>query len=115
MKQVDGPTERTVCLCGQSSDTSEFQVVPGTVGKINVTISAEALKDGSGICEPDAVMSEEAKGVKDVIIKKLLVEPEGIEMLVEPEGIEMESNYGRFVCLDPNGAANELRFEDPVC
>ena len=106
MKQGDGPTERTVCLCGQSSDTSEFQVVPGTVGKINVTISAEALKDGSGICEPDAVMSEEAKGVKDVVIKKLLV---------EPEGIEMESNYGRFVCLDPNGAANELRFEDQVC
>ena len=50
-------------------------------------------------------MSEDAKGVKDTIIK---------ELIVEPEGIERESNYGRFVCLDPNGDPSELRFEDQV-
>ena len=94
-----------MCLCAQNSETTSFTVIPGTIGHINVTVSAEVLKEGAGVCGPNDVLSEEAKGVKDILIKKLLV---------EPEGIEMESNYGQFVCLDPNGAPAEVKFEDQV-
>ncbi|XP_026545497.1 alpha-2-macroglobulin-like [Notechis scutatus] len=69
--------EESYCICANGRRTVSWMVTPKSLGKVNFTASAEALSSdqlcGNEIVEVPTIQQ------KDVVIKTLLVEPEGIE------------------------------------
>uniref|UniRef100_A0A8C0XNF0 Alpha-2-macroglobulin n=1 Tax=Castor canadensis TaxID=51338 RepID=A0A8C0XNF0_CASCN len=60
------------CICGNGRHTLSWAVTPKTLGNVNFTVSAEALKSQEPCGTEVAVVPEHGK--KDTIIKPLLVE-----------------------------------------
>ncbi|XP_058025715.1 alpha-1-macroglobulin-like isoform X2 [Ahaetulla prasina] len=74
------PTEKeedSYCICANGRKTVSWMMTPKILGEINLTASAEAVTSnqhcGNEVVEVPTI------GNKDVVIKSLLVEPEGIE------------------------------------
>ncbi|KAM3844763.1 alpha-2-macroglobulin-like isoform 1-T3 [Vipera latastei] len=65
------------CLPVDGRKTVSWKVTPKTLGKVNFTITAEALKSAQ-LCGNE-IVEVPTKGQRDIVIKTLLVEPEGIE------------------------------------
>ncbi|XP_058025716.1 alpha-2-macroglobulin-like [Ahaetulla prasina] len=68
--------EESYCICANGRRTVSWMVTPKSLGEVNFTASAEALN--SQLCGNEVVEIPSIKQ-KDVVIKTLLVEPEGIE------------------------------------
>ncbi|NXU52212.1 A2ML1 protein, partial [Turnix velox] len=66
----------TVCLCPDSAKTFFWDVKPTKLGKVNFTITAEAMKQEDVCTERTAVVPE--SGGKDTVVKHLLVKTEGL-------------------------------------
>jgi hypothetical protein len=82
------------CICGNRGETKEFQIIAKKVGDLELQVRAAERSKSKNACPPTAEIATEAVGISDTVIKKLLV---------EPEGIETESNFCQYICLDPNG------------
>ncbi|XP_070792392.1 alpha-2-macroglobulin-like [Pituophis catenifer annectens] len=65
------------CLCANGRKTVSWMMTPKILGEINLTASAEAVPSNQ-LCGNQVVEVPTTKN-KDVVIKSLLVEPEGIE------------------------------------
>lgn len=65
------------CICMNEHHTVSWVVTPKSLGKVNFTVSAEAL-NSQEVCGNEIPEVPE-NGKKDTIIKSLLVESEGIE------------------------------------
>ncbi|XP_053159856.1 alpha-2-macroglobulin-like isoform X3 [Hemicordylus capensis] len=69
--------EESYCLCANGRKTVSWTVTPKSLGEVNFTASAEALSSDQ-LCGNELVEIP-TKGQKDIVIKPLLVEPEGVE------------------------------------
>merc|ERR1719334_1651763 len=78
--------ERHLCVCGGMSVTETFKIVPTLIGSANVTVTAETVKSKPKLCfdknnnnkmAPE-MADESYEGIRDAIVKPLLVEAEGI-------------------------------------
>jgi len=63
------------CLCSGRTATVLFRIKPKTLGPINVRVSAQSLDDN--ICSAKDKFS--SVDFSDIVVRKLLVEPEGIK------------------------------------
>ncbi|XP_030599943.1 alpha-2-macroglobulin isoform X2 [Archocentrus centrarchus] len=78
-RNCDGCIYR-VCLCGEESRTFSWIVTPTTLGKVNLKVSAEALKTET-LCGNE-VATVPNVGQIDTVIRTLLVEAEGTPQMV---------------------------------
>ncbi|ETE62008.1 Murinoglobulin-2 [Ophiophagus hannah] len=69
--------EDSYCICAKGRKTVSWMMTPNILGKINLIASAEAVTSNQ-LCRNE-VVEVPTIGNKDVVIKSLLVEPEGIE------------------------------------
>ncbi|XP_058023761.1 alpha-2-macroglobulin-like [Ahaetulla prasina] len=69
--------EDSYCICANGRKTVSWMMTPKILGEINLTASAEAVTSNQ-LCGNE-VVEVPTIGNKDVVIKSLLVEPEGIE------------------------------------
>ncbi|XP_015679955.1 alpha-2-macroglobulin, partial [Protobothrops mucrosquamatus] len=69
--------QASYCLPVDGRKTVSWKVTPKTLGEVNFTITAEALKS-TQLCGNE-IAEVPPKGQRDIVIKTLLVEPEGIE------------------------------------
>ncbi|XP_053777806.1 alpha-2-macroglobulin isoform X2 [Desmodus rotundus] len=83
--------EDSYCICENGRQTVSWAVTPKSLGSVNFTVSAEALKSQE-LCGSEVAVVPEY-GMKDTIIKPLLV---------EPEGLEKEITFNSLLC--PSGA-----------
>ncbi|KAM9230693.1 alpha-2-macroglobulin-like [Dugong dugon] len=68
--------EESHCICGNGRHTVSWAITPKSLGNVNFSVSAEALKSQELCGTEETVVLEHGK--KDTIIKPLLVEPEGL-------------------------------------
>ncbi|XP_061104108.1 alpha-2-macroglobulin-like isoform X3 [Conger conger] len=68
------------CLCGEESETFTWIVTATTLGRVNITVSAEALNTEE-LCGNEVVTVPE-RGRIDTVVRTLLVEPEGTEQTI---------------------------------
>ncbi|XP_058511745.1 alpha-2-macroglobulin [Ochotona princeps] len=96
--------QESYCICENGRQTVSWTVTPKTLGKVNFTVSAEHLESRE-LCGAEAAVVPE-HGMKDTIIKSLVVEPEGLEKeetfnlpRCQPDG---ESTHQFILKLPPN-------------
>ncbi|XP_069843797.1 alpha-2-macroglobulin-like [Dipodomys merriami] len=65
------------CVCGHGRVTLSWAVIPKKLGTMNITVSAEAVESPQPCDNEVAIVPEQ--GSKDIVIRSLLVEPEGLE------------------------------------
>ncbi|ELK38726.1 Alpha-2-macroglobulin [Myotis davidii] len=69
--------KESYCICENERQTLSWEITPKTLGNMNFSVSAQAVKSlelcGNKVAEVPEI------GRKDTVIKTLLVEPEGIE------------------------------------
>ncbi|KAJ8267036.1 hypothetical protein GJAV_G00137580 [Gymnothorax javanicus] len=63
------------CLCGEESGTFTWVVTATSLGRVNISVSAEALSSEE-LCGNEVITVPE-RGQIDTVVRKLLVEPEG--------------------------------------
>uniref|UniRef100_A0A8D1TK72 Pregnancy zone protein n=1 Tax=Sus scrofa TaxID=9823 RepID=A0A8D1TK72_PIG len=80
-------SENSHCVCGNRQKTVYWAVTPKSLGKVNFTATAEALKSQE-LCGNEIPQVPEL-GQKDTVVKPLIV---------EPEGIEKEETFNTLVC-----------------
>ncbi|NP_001266780.1 alpha-2-macroglobulin precursor [Heterocephalus glaber] len=103
-----GKEQESYCICGNARQTVSWAVTPKSLGKVNFTVSAEAL-ESSELCGNEKTVVP-AYGKKDTVIKPLLVEPEGIEKeatlnsLLCPSGTEVSEKLSLKL---PSGVVEE--------
>ncbi|XP_061104061.1 alpha-2-macroglobulin-like [Conger conger] len=68
------------CLCGEESETFTWIITATTLGRVNITVSAEALNTEE-LCGNEVVTVPE-RGRIDTVVRTLLVEPEGTEQTI---------------------------------
>uniref|UniRef100_A0A8C3JPA2 Alpha-2-macroglobulin-like protein 1 n=1 Tax=Calidris pygmaea TaxID=425635 RepID=A0A8C3JPA2_9CHAR len=92
----------TICLCPDSAKTFFWDVKATKLGKVNFTITAEAMEQ-EGVCtESTAVVPE--SGGKDTVVKHLLVKAEG---LLE------EKTHTSLLCPKGTSASETITFTVP--
>ncbi|XP_053092312.1 alpha-2-macroglobulin-like protein 1 [Pangasianodon hypophthalmus] len=84
----------TQCLCADESWTFSWTITPLVLGEVSINVVAEAAQSSS-LCGECAVTVPE-KGYIDSIIKKLLV---------QPEGIKQYKSYNELLC--PSGVVKK--------
>ncbi|XP_055973381.1 pregnancy zone protein-like [Sorex fumeus] len=94
--------EASHCVCGSGQKTVSWAVTPKSLGKMNFTASAEALKSQE-LCDGE-VPQVPAVGWKDTVVKPLLV---------EPEGIEREESFNTMLCASRNEVTDKLSLKVP--
>ncbi|XP_062827451.1 ovostatin [Anolis carolinensis] len=85
------------CVCSNERKTSIWKIIPKKLGNVVFTITAEAPQN-SGICD-NGTSGGLSMGWKDILIKTLLV---------EPEGVEREVSQSSFICTKKGTPTNEL-------
>uniref|UniRef100_A0AAX7T4K1 Alpha-2-macroglobulin domain-containing protein n=1 Tax=Astatotilapia calliptera TaxID=8154 RepID=A0AAX7T4K1_ASTCA len=79
----------SVCLCGEESRTFSWIVTPTTLGKVNLKVSAEALKT-EALCGNEVATVPDV-GRTDTVIRTLLVEVKAFSsfslLLLLPDGV----------------------------
>ncbi|XP_071112915.1 alpha-2-macroglobulin-like protein 1 [Haliotis cracherodii] len=78
-----------MCICGNEAKRHEFVIIPRSLGQINITAQAKSVP-GDSQC-PKVKAAGEGIGVKDAVVRQLLV---------EPEGDEQEYTYSTMVCSE---------------
>ncbi|XP_047450424.1 alpha-2-macroglobulin-like protein 1 isoform X2 [Mugil cephalus] len=78
-RNCDGCLYR-ICLCGEESRTFSWIVTPTALGKVNLKVSAEALKT-EALCGNEVTTVPDV-GQVDTVIRSLLVEAEGTPQMV---------------------------------
>ncbi|NWX90091.1 A2MG protein, partial [Nothoprocta pentlandii] len=69
--------EESYCLCENGRKTVAWRVTSKSLGQVEFSVSAEALKNQQPC--GNMIVETPEKGRKDTVIRQLLVEPEGIE------------------------------------
>lgn len=69
--------EASYCLPVDGRKTVSWNITPKSLGEVNFTVTAEALKS-TQLCGNE-IPEVPVKGQRDIVIKTLLVQPEGIE------------------------------------
>ncbi|XP_039392342.1 alpha-2-macroglobulin-like isoform X2 [Mauremys reevesii] len=95
--------EDSYCLCVNGRKTVSWAVTPISLGNVNFSVSAEALKTELLCGNEVAVLPE--TGQKDTVIKQLLV---------EPEGIETEATFNSLLCANGNSEAGKISLKLPL-
>ncbi|KAM6216261.1 pregnancy zone protein-like [Rhynchocyon petersi] len=98
------PVEKadSYCICGNGRKTVSWAVTPQSLGKINITASAEALQSEE-LCDKEKPKMPEF-GQKDTVIKSLIV---------EPEGIEKEETFNALLCASDTEIPEKLSLDVP--
>ncbi|XP_046559069.1 LOW QUALITY PROTEIN: alpha-2-macroglobulin-like [Haliotis rubra] len=78
-----------MCICGNEAKRHDFVIIPKSLGHINITAQAKSIP-GDSQC-PKVTATGEAIGVKDAVVRQLLV---------EPEGDEKEYTYSTMACSE---------------
>ncbi|KAM9173427.1 alpha-2-macroglobulin-like [Pangshura tecta] len=94
--------EASYCLCVNGRKTVSWAVTPKSLGNVNFSVSAEALKTDLP-CGNEVVETPD-KGRKDTVIKQLLV---------EPEGLEKETTYNFLLCAAGKTAPQPMSLKLP--
>lgn len=89
-----------LCVCSNEAKSVHFGIVPKVLGQVPLSLFAKDIKNSSGCSKDTAQMH---LGVSDAVIRKLLV---------EPEGVRQEYTYSTFVCL--KDTQNESHFKDDI-
>ncbi|XP_050752376.1 alpha-2-macroglobulin-like protein 1 [Gymnogyps californianus] len=92
----------TVCLCPDSAKTFFWDVKATKLGKVNFTVTAEAMEQEDVCTESTAVVPE--SGGKDTVVKHLLVKAEG---LLE------EKTHTSVLCPKGTSASETITFTMP--
>ncbi|NXG74952.1 A2ML1 protein, partial [Baryphthengus martii] len=90
------------CLCPDSAKTFSWDVKATKLGKVNFTVTAEAMEQEEVCTETTAVVPE--SGGKDTVVKHLLVKAEG---LLE------EKTHTSFLCPQGTSASETITFTIP--
>ncbi|KAL6104971.1 a2ml1 [Pungitius sinensis] len=94
-RRCDGCRYRA-CLCGEESRTFSWVLTPTALGRVDLKVSAEALRTDL-LCGNEVAVVPEA-GQVDSVVRSLLVEAEGTPQMVShnallcPEGGPVEKN-----------------------
>ncbi|CAN0289535.1 unnamed protein product [Rangifer tarandus platyrhynchus] len=94
--------EESHCVCGNKQKTVSWAVTPKSLGEVNFTATAEALRSQE-LCGSEVPHFPEL-GQKDTVIKPLLV---------EPEGIEREETFNTLLCASETGESEKLSLKLP--
>ncbi|XP_014425634.2 alpha-2-macroglobulin-like isoform X2 [Pelodiscus sinensis] len=94
--------EESYCLCVNGRKTVSWAVTPKSLGHVNFSASAEALKTELLCGNEIAVLPE--TGQKDTMIKQLLV---------EPEGIKTETTFNSLLCASGSAEAGKISLKLP--
>ncbi|XP_053896221.1 alpha-2-macroglobulin-like [Malaclemys terrapin pileata] len=94
--------KESYCLCVNGRKTVSWAVTPKSLGNVNFSVSAEALKTDLP-CRNEVVETPD-KGQKDTVIKQLLV---------EPEGLEKETTYNFLLCAAGKTAPQPMSLKLP--
>nr|XP_032641607.1 LOW QUALITY PROTEIN: alpha-2-macroglobulin-like [Chelonoidis abingdonii] len=94
--------EESYCLCVNGRKTVSWAVTPKSLGNVNFSVSAEALKIDLP-CGNEVVETPD-KGRKDTVIKQLLV---------EPEGLAKETTYNFLLCAAGKTAPQPMSLKLP--
>ncbi|XP_071112931.1 alpha-2-macroglobulin-like [Haliotis cracherodii] len=78
-----------MCICGNEAKRHDYVIVPQNIGFINITAQAKSIP-GDSQC-PKVTAAGEAIGIKDAVVRQLLV---------EPEGDEKEYTYSTMACSE---------------
>ncbi|XP_067056984.1 pregnancy zone protein-like isoform X1 [Acropora muricata] len=89
-----------LCVCSNEAKSVHFGIVPKALGQVPLSLFAKDINNSSACSKDTAQMH---LGVSDAVIRKLLV---------EPEGVRQEYTYSSFVCL--NNPQNESYFKDDI-
>ncbi|XP_015766361.1 PREDICTED: ovostatin-like [Acropora digitifera] len=76
-----------LCVCSNEAKSVNFGIVPKALGQVPLSLFAKDINNSSA-CSKDT--TQMYLGVSDAVIRKLLV---------EPEGVRQEYTYSTFVCL----------------
>ncbi|TFJ98933.1 tyrosine-protein phosphatase non-receptor type 18 [Platysternon megacephalum] len=95
--------EDSYCLCVNGRKTVSWAVTPISLGNVNFSVSAEALKTELPCGNEVAVLPE--TGQKDTVIKQLLV---------EPEGIETDATFNSLLCANGSSEAGKISLKLPL-
>ena len=74
------------CICSGRTATVLFKIQPKTIGKISIHVTAKALSEN--VCAAN-LQFDNSISLTDILIKKLLV---------EPEGLKEEYTFSNFFC-----------------
>ncbi|KAK9405414.1 alpha-2-macroglobulin-like [Crotalus adamanteus] len=94
--------QESYCICANGRRTVSWMVTPKSLGKVNFTASAEAVSSDQ-LCGNEIVEVPSMQR-KDVVIKTLLV---------EPEGIEKEVVFNSLLCSDGDVQSEPLSLRVP--
>ncbi|XP_044164285.1 pregnancy zone protein-like isoform X2 [Acropora millepora] len=89
-----------LCVCSNEAKSVHFGIVPKALGQVPLSLFAKDINNSSACSKDTAQMH---LGVSDTVIRKLLV---------EPEGVRQEYTYSSFVCL--KNPHNESPFKDDI-
>ncbi|XP_008845367.1 alpha-2-macroglobulin [Nannospalax galili] len=91
------------CICGNGRHTVSWAVTPKSLGNVNFTVSAEALKSQEMCGDETPTVPE--YGRKDTVIKPLLV---------EPEGLEKEVTFNSLLCPSGTEVSEQISLKVPA-
>ncbi|XP_069347209.1 pregnancy zone protein-like isoform X2 [Eulemur rufifrons] len=94
--------EESHCVCGNGRKTLSWAVTPKSLGKVNFTATAEAVRSQE-LCDNE-VPEVPTLGQKDTIVKPLIV---------EPEGLEKEETFNTLLCASDTGVPEKLSLTIP--
>uniref|UniRef100_G1PW25 PZP alpha-2-macroglobulin like n=1 Tax=Myotis lucifugus TaxID=59463 RepID=G1PW25_MYOLU len=94
--------KESYCICVNERQTFSWAITPKTLGNMNFSVSAQAVKSqelcGNKVAEVPEI------GRKDTVIKTLLV---------EPEGIEQEKTFNSMACTSGTEISEQLSLKLP--
>ncbi|XP_064141250.1 alpha-2-macroglobulin [Loxodonta africana] len=86
--------QKSYCVCGNQRQTVSWAITPKSLGRVNFSVSAEAVNSQELCGTEETVVPEHGK--KDTIIKPLLV---------EPEGLPKETTFNSLICSSGTGVS----------
>ncbi|XP_056385041.1 alpha-2-macroglobulin-like protein 1 isoform X2 [Hyla sarda] len=95
-------SENVLCLPGGEKRTISWEVTSITLGQINITVIAEAVKSNE-LCEGQEMVVPK-RGSRDVVVQS---------MLVVPEGAVVEQTHNSLLICDGNTVSEKVKFELP--
>ncbi|XP_066457889.1 alpha-2-macroglobulin-like protein 1 [Eleutherodactylus coqui] len=95
-------SEKVFCLPGGMKKTVSWVVTPSIIGKMNITMIAEAVKSQELCGGKETVIPK--KGRRDVVIQSVLV---------VPEGTIVEKTHNSLLIMDGNSVTEKVKLEYP--
>ncbi|XP_052577522.1 murinoglobulin-1-like [Peromyscus californicus insignis] len=89
--------EDSYCLCANGRHTTSWLVTPKSLGNVNFSVTAEAQQSPEPCGSEVATVPETGK--KDIVVKVLIV---------EPEGIKKEHTFSSLLCASDAGISEKL-------